>query len=148
MKLLFICLGNICRSPTAQAVFEHMAKDAGVWVECDSAGTGNWHSGSAPYASMQKAAGLRGIAMAHLRARQVETRDFEKFDLIIGMDRENYDDLRRICPEEHWGKLHMLLDYADGAAREVPDPYYTRDFETALDLIEAGCAGLLAQVSG
>ena len=157
MAVLFVCLGNICRSPTAEAVLRARRP---TW-EIDSAGTAAWHTGKPPYGPMQAAATVRGYAMADLRARQVGAADFDRFDHIIAMDGQNLADLRALAddPGEARGGdrggdrgkgqpvLSRLLDFApDLGIADVPDPYYTRDFNRALDLIEAGVEGLLRSV--
>ncbi|MEM9550888.1 MAG: low molecular weight protein-tyrosine-phosphatase [Pseudomonadota bacterium] len=139
-KILFVCLGNICRSPTAEAVLRHRAPQ----LEVDSAGTSDWHVGNPPYGPMQAAAGRRGYDLAPLRARQVSARDFDRFDLIVGMDGENIDGIERLRPAGAETPVRRLTDYAPEAGiNAVPDPYYTRDFDAALDLIETCIDGLL-----
>lgn len=135
MRILFVCLGNICRSPSAEAV----ARDAGL--SCDSAGTGSWHIGKPPYGPMQDAARARGINMSDLRARQFSARDFGDFDLIIGMDDDNVADIEALRPAGSDTPVAKLTDYGSGADH-VPDPYFTRDFDEALDIIEAAIKGL------
>lgn len=135
MRILFVCLGNICRSPSAEAV----ARDAGL--SCDSAGTGNWHVGKPPYGPMQDAARARGINMSDLRARQFSARDFGNFDLIIGMDDDNVADIEALRPAGSDTPVAKLTDYGSGADH-VPDPYFTRNFDEALDIIEAAIKGL------
>jgi protein-tyrosine phosphatase len=145
MRILFLCLGNICRSPAAEGVFRDMAAKAGLSVELDSAGTGGWHTGSAPYGPMQVAARLRGYDLAGLRARRIAVEDFDRFDLILAMDERNLRDAAEIAPKGARARLEMFLDGESGL-REVPDPYYTRDFEGCLDIIEAGSRALLYRV--
>ncbi|MGY9046027.1 hypothetical protein P775_25070 [Puniceibacterium antarcticum] len=156
-RILFVCLGNICRSPSAEGVLRQMAKARGVAVEIDSAGTGDWHLGEPPYGPMQAAAGARGYDLAGLRARQVSVADFAAFDLILAMDGENMAHLERMRPAGSAAELRMFTDYAVGAggadcapgaggAGDVPDPYYTRDFDGCLDLIESAATGLLDQL--
>ncbi len=136
MKVVFVCLGNICRSPSAEAVFRDMAPE----VETDSAGTAGWHVGKPPYGPTQDAAHARGYDLSNLRARQFTARDFERFDLIIGMDADNIADIEQLRPSGNQTEVRLFTEYASGSGmREVPDPYYTRDFDGALDLIE-GCA--------
>ena len=140
-RILFVCLGNICRSPTAEAVARTHLEDAKV----DSAGTAHWHVGKAPYGPMQIAAAKRGYAMQGLRARQVTTDDFDSFDLILGMDAENLSMLETLRPKEGGAPVQLLTDFAPRAGMDhVPDPYYTRDFDAALDLIETCVHGLRA----
>ena len=150
-RVLFVCLGNICRSPTAEAVLRRMAADAGLGdrIAVDSAGLGDWHVGDPPDTRAIAAAARRGYDLAHLRARQVARKDFDDFDLVIGLDRGHGRDLTAQRPPESAAQVRLLLDYAPALARDngpdIPDPYYggAADFEHALDLIEAGTAGLL-----
>lgn len=144
-RVLFVCLGNICRSPTAEAVFRQKAEAAGLTLEIDSAGTENWHHGKQPYGPMQDAARPRGYRMSNLSARQVRPEDFTDFDQIIAMDAQNIADLEDVMPVNATAKLSLFTDYAlNSGATEVPDPYYTRDFDGALDLIETASDGLLS----
>lgn len=152
-SVLFVCLGNICRSPTAEGVFCHRLQQAGFAdrVRVDSAGTGAWHVGKAPDERARHAAGSRGYDLSRLRARQVRAQDFEDFDLILAMDQSNLHDLQSLCPEEYQHKIRLLLDYADGVAeREVPDPYYGDGdgFQRVLDLVENASDGLLSALRG
>lgn len=141
MKVLFVCLGNICRSPAAEGVFREMARD----VETESAGTGGWHVGEPPYGPMQAAARARGYDFGDLRARQFTAADFDRFDLIIGMDASNIANMERLRPAGNETPVRLLTDYApERGMDEVPDPYYTRDFDGVLDLIEACAKGLKA----
>ncbi len=145
MKTLFVCLGNICRSPAAEGVFRDMASH----IHTDSAGTGGWHVGDAPYGAMQEAASARGYDLSDLRARQFSAQDYERFDLIIGMDEANLADMERLRPAGNTTPVRLFTDYApEQGAGAVPDPYYTRDFDAALDLIEACARGLVADLSG
>lgn len=144
-RILFVCLGNICRSPSAEAVVRAKAQARGLKLALDSAGTGRWHIGEPPYGPMQAAARARGYEMAELRARQVSPADFHRFDLILGMDGQNLADLRRL--NRSGAETRLFTDYAPAlGANQVPDPYYTRDFDGALDLIEACADGLLDQL--
>ena len=146
-RILFVCLGNICRSPTAEGVFRAMAQEAGLEARTDSAGTSDWHIGDAPYGPMQAAARARGYDLANLRARQITPDDFADFDLIIGMDAENVANIERLRPPGSTTPVRLFTDYAPGAGMDhVPDPYYTRDFAGALDLIEAAAQGLIADL--
>jgi len=139
-RVLFVCLGNICRSPTAEAVFRQIAPEA----ETDSAGTGGWHIGDPPYGPAIAAAKVRGYPMADLRARQFTPEDFDAFDLIIAMDRSNLADIEDQRPAGSETPVRLMLDYLPEAGlRDVPDPYYTRDFDAALDLVEAACRALV-----
>jgi protein-tyrosine phosphatase len=128
-RILCVCLGNICRSPTAEAA---LRAELGQRAEIDSAGTGNWHVGKPPYGPMQAAARTRGLDLSPLRARQVQPEDFHRFDLILAMDAENHADLAAMDPGGG-ARLAMYLEPLGGG--DVPDPYFTRDFDGALDLI-------------
>lgn len=147
-RILFVCLGNICRSPAAEAVFAAKARSAGLAVSVDSAGTGGWHIGNPPYPPMIAAAAARGYDLAPLRARQVRRADFDDFDLILAMDRANLTDLSAVRPGGNATPLHLMLSHAPACGTdEVPDPYYTRDFDAALDLIELAADGLVASLA-
>ncbi|MCB1332236.1 MAG: low molecular weight phosphotyrosine protein phosphatase [Roseivivax sp.] len=147
-RILFVCLGNICRSPTAEGVLRQMARERGIAVTIDSAGTGDWHVGKPPYGPMQAAAATRGYDLSGLRARQVSRGDFDRFDLILAMDTENMAALQALCPAARAGQLRLFTDFApDSGMDHVPDPYFTRDFEGALTLIEAASRGLLDHLS-
>ena len=147
-RVLFVCLGNICRSPTAHGVFARVVADADLQSEVlvDSAGTGAWHVGEAPDGRATLAAGERGYDLSPLRARQVEIGDFERFDYILAMDRSNLMHLEALAPEDYRGHLSLFLDFhPNSSEREVPDPYYGGDdgFSHVLDLVEAASRGLL-----
>ncbi len=153
-RLLFVCLGNICRSPTAEGVMRALVEEAGMQrrVELDSAGTGAWHVGNPPDARAVAAARVRGIALEG-SARQVREDDFDDFDLVLAMDRSNLRDLRELAGGgERRAKVRLLreLDPAGAGDRdlEVPDPYYgaAGGFDEVLDLVQAACAGLLARI--
>ncbi len=141
VKILFVCLGNICRSPAAEAVVRDLRPDLMV----DSAGTGSWHIGKPPYGPMQDAMRARGWDMSDLRARQVVVADFEAFDLIICMDDDNVADIERLRPGACPTPVRLFADYA-GETGAVPDPYFTRDFDGALDMIDRCAQGLAAAV--
>lgn len=148
MKILFVCTGNICRSPTAEGVFLHRAAKRGLAGEiaADSAGTSSEEHGNPPDARARSAARARGYTLADRRARRIAAADFEDFDLILAMDRGHLASLERIAPDHARDRVRMFMDFADdGLPRDVPDPWYggTADFEHALDLIEAGVDGLL-----
>lgn len=146
-RILFVCLGNICRSPTAEGVFRALAAENGLQVEVDSAGTSDWHVGDPPYGPMQVAAKGRGYDLSSLRARQASVRDFTDFDLICVMDEKNRATMEALRPTGSETPVQLFLGYAEGPGpREVPDPYYTRDFETPITLIEAASRGLIAQL--
>lgn len=154
VKVLMVCMGNICRSPTAEAVLRVQAerRDLGARLFIDSAGThGHYHAGEPPDPRSQKHAARRGYDLSPLRAREVLAQDFERFDWILAMDEANLDDLRQQCPDRFVGKLARLLDFAPGGGDlDVPDPYYggAAGFETVLDRVEAGCTGWLDRVFG
>ncbi len=141
-RILFVCLGNICRSPSAEGVLRAMAAERGMSLHIDSAGTGDWHVGAPPYGPMQAVALARRYDLSGLRARQVTPEDFHRFDLLLAMDDENFSDLERMRPENTRAELRRFSDYLENADH-VPDPYFTRDFESCLDLIEAAAANLL-----
>lgn len=151
VSVLFVCLGNICRSPTAEGVFRALCAREGLGerVRIDSAGTGGWHIGEAPDRRAQAAARRRGIDLAGQRGRQVSAADFGRFDYLLAMDRDNLAALRRLRPADFAGHLGLFLDFAPGAPlRDVPDPYYggVDGFDEVLDLIEAASHGLLAEI--
>ncbi|MEE8056821.1 MAG: low molecular weight protein-tyrosine-phosphatase [Pseudomonadales bacterium] len=148
MKVLFVCLGNICRSPTAHGVFEHVVAENGLAevITVDSAGTGDWHLGEAPDPRSVQAAKKRHYDLSPLRARQVTRQDFFQFDYILAMDHNNLADLERIKPGEYQGELNLFLSYGKKSNMEdVPDPYYGLGdgFERVLNLIEQASDGLL-----
>lgn len=148
-RVLFVCLGNICRSPTAEAVFRDLLsrEGAGLAVEVDSAGTHGYHTGEPPDARAIQAAARRGIDMSELRARRVEPSDFERFDLVLAMDEQNYRRLHRQAPAAYRHRVRLFLEYApELGRRDVPDPYYggATGFEEVLDLVEQAGRGLLA----
>jgi protein-tyrosine phosphatase len=151
VRILFVCLGNICRSPTAEAVLRHLAAREAprLQVEIDSAGTADYHVGAAPDPRSQRAALRRGIDISGLRARQVTAHDFLRFDLILAMDRENLRDLLAMKPDRAHAEVRLFMEYAPSlGVLEVPDPYY-RDaggFEEVLDLAAAASRGLLAEL--
>jgi protein-tyrosine phosphatase len=151
IKVLFVCMGNICRSPTAEGVFTHQVEKAGLKheISVDSAGTHSYHIGEPPDSRSQQAARKRNIDMSNLRARRVEIADFTKFDYIVAMDRYNYQCLKEICPKSQEHKLRMFLDFAPNSnTKEVPDPYYggSNGFELVLDLVEQAGLGLLDHI--
>lgn len=142
-RILFVCLGNICRSPAAEGVFRARAPHHSA----DSAGTMGWHMGNPPYGPMQSAAKARKFDLGDLRARQFSAVDFDRFDLILGMDAENIQNIEALRPPESKTPVRLLTDFAPASgADHVPDPYYTRDFDGALDLIEAAVDGLVAHL--
>lgn len=151
VRVLFVCTGNICRSPTAEGVFRHMIGRAGLsdLIETDSAGTHDYHVGEPPDRRSCAAARRRGFALDDLRARQVAARDFERFDYILAMDREHLRILERLAPPQARGRVRLFLDFAPHLGRQdVPDPYYggAEGFEHVLDLVEAAAEGLLETI--
>ncbi|HEX5056342.1 MAG TPA: low molecular weight protein-tyrosine-phosphatase [Gammaproteobacteria bacterium] len=151
VRILFVCMGNICRSPTAEGVFRHYVMRHGLQehIHIDSAGTHGYHIGCEPDHRTQAAAKLRGFDLSSLRARRISGSDFEEFDYILTMDRVNYEEVLRKSPPQHRHKVQLFLSYAEGVREEeVPDPYYggNKGFEHVLDLVEAGAAGLLEKL--
>lgn len=153
VKVLFVCMGNICRSPTAEGVFRHLvaAEQLAHRIEIDSAGTHAYHIGNPPDVRSQAAALRRGIDISSLRARRVSAADFERFDYVLAMDEDNLMHLTAVCPVEHRGKAKLFLEFAQGMderERNVPDPYYggPAGFERVIDLVEVAAAGLLADI--
>ncbi|MGB2927081.1 MAG: low molecular weight protein-tyrosine-phosphatase [Limnothrix sp.] len=150
-KLLFVCLGNICRSPSAENIMRHLVAEAGLsdQIHCDSAGTSSYHVGAAPDRRMQGAARKQGIKLVG-QSRQFTRADFENFDLIVAMDNENYRNIVSLDAERKYGqKVVMMCDYADNFRdSEVPDPYYGGDsgFDHVIDLLMDACSGLLKTV--
>lgn len=144
-RLLFVCLGNICRSPAAEGVLRTKANQRGMELYIESAGTGAWHVGDPPDSRMIKAAAKRGYDLSHQRARKVEFSDFFEFDYILAMDLSNHTDLLEMAPPNRECDIRLFLDFADCETRETPDPYYGGDqgFEQVLDLIELGADGLI-----
>jgi protein-tyrosine phosphatase len=147
-RVLFVCTGNICRSPTVEAIFRKLAADAGMaqTVTADSAGTHGYHVGEPPDPRSQKAAAKRGYDLSALRARTIEEADFQRFDLILAMDQEHYATLSRIAGAAAGHKLKLMMSYARRfKEREVPDPYYggPQGFERVLDMLEDAAQGLL-----
>lgn len=147
-SVLFVCLGNLCRSPTAHAIFEHKVARSKLKVHIDSAGTSGFHVGSLPDRRTCEAGESRGYNFAGQRSRAVKDDDFEHFDLILAMDKSNHGDLLERCPEQHQHKVHLFLQYAGHTEKEVPDPYYggRGGFELVLDLVEQGCDGLIQKL--
>ena len=145
--ILFVCMGNICRSPTAEGVFRHYVEEAGLadLFEIDSAGTHAYHVGEPPDKRAQAAAARRGFSLADIRARRVAAEDFERFHHIIAMDEDNLVLLHEQAATEQRTKIRLFLEYASGPETEVPDPYYggATGFERVLDLVEDASRGLL-----
>ncbi len=149
-RVLFICLGNICRSPTAHGVFETLVAQHNLehLIEVDSAGTAAYHIGNPPDIRSVSAAQQRGYELDHLRARQVTAQDFETFDYILAMDSENLDNLKSIAPANYQGYLGLFLSFGQCLESEVPDPYYggASGFDHVLDLVENASMGLLLNI--
>lgn len=147
-SVLLVCMGNICRSPTAEGVLRRKAQERGMahLLTIDSAGTHGYHVGEAPDGRAQTAAQGRGYDLSSLRARQVSERDFVQYDYILAMDRDNLANLKRRCPPEHQHKLHLFLAFSRSYPNlEVPDPYYggRQGFDQVLDMVEDASLGLL-----
>ncbi|MFG6666705.1 low molecular weight protein-tyrosine-phosphatase [Halomonas sp. HNIBRBA4712] len=149
-RVLFVCLGNICRSPSAEGFFRQALINAGLddQVTVDSCGVGDWHVGKAPDARAQKAALARGVDISALRARTLTREDFDAFDYVLGMDRANMEAIHALAPASSRARIALFLDYADGDEREVPDPYYGGEagFEHVLNLIESAAKGLIKEI--
>jgi len=148
-SVLFICMGNICRSPSAEAVFRHKAAESGLKLKIDSAGTLGSHAREKPDHRAQKVGISRGYSFDKIKARQVTVKDFSEFDLILAMDERNIIDLHKVAPEELKYKIQLFLDYADNFSdTEVPDPYYggAQGFRFVLDLVEDASDGLLKRM--
>ncbi|MFL6549478.1 MAG: low molecular weight protein-tyrosine-phosphatase [Povalibacter sp.] len=148
MRILFVCMGNICRSPTAEGVFRQLLAARGIEsiLEVDSAGTHDYHVGEAPDTRAVEAAKRRGIDLSNLRARQIAEDDFARFDLILAMDEQNLAELKSRAGHEYLERVRLVMDYAPSAARRfVPDPYYggPLGFEEVLDLLEQASEGLV-----
>lgn len=150
VRVVFVCMGNICRSPTAEGVFRRMVEEAGLAgeVSIDSAGTHDYHTGSPPDARAQQHALKRGYDLSSQRARQVRLSDFTESDLVLVMDRVNLSTLARVCPPEHRHKLRLFLSFSKQREDEVPDPYTGGEagFERVLDLVEDAARGLLREL--
>ncbi len=150
MRVLFVCLGNICRSPTAEGMFRRLLDERGLAhrVQVDSCGIGDWHVGKAPDPRTREAAARRGVDLSALRARQLAADDFGRFDYLLAMDHDNLAAMRALAPSETDAHLGLFLDFAGLSDRAVPDPYYggEQGFEEVLDLVEQGVLGLLAEI--
>ena len=142
-KVLFVCTGNICRSPTAEGVLRHLAKEESIELHIESAGTGDWHVGQPPDERSQHHARNRGYDLSAQRARQVRLEDFERFDMILAMDRGHLRELQKLAPAHHHAKIRLFVEGID-----VPDPYERGPdgFEEVLDLVEAQCRRLLQEL--
>lgn len=147
-RILFVCLGNICRSPAAEGVLRAKTRERGLDIFIDSAGTGAWHAGDPPDARMIQAAGKRGYDIGHQRARKVDLSDFYEFDYLLAMDLSNHTDLLDLAPPNRSCDIRLFLDFASCEERETPDPYYggAGGFSQVLDLIELGVDGFLDHI--
>ncbi len=151
VRVLFVCMGNICRSPTAQGVFTKVVQEHGLeeMISVDSAGTHDYHIGKPPDERAREAAEGRHVDLSALRARQVDVADFARFDYILAMDRDNLGILQALCPDDPNGKVRLFMDFApEVSERQVPDPYWggQRGFERVLDMVEAASRGLLDHI--
>jgi len=147
MKVLMVCLGNICRSPLAQGILEHKCAAAGVNWTVDSAGTSGWHDGNAPDPRSVKIGHEYGIDISDQRSRKFTTTDYDAFDLILVMDTSNYNDIIKLAPtEESKDKVKMILNYVfPGENRKVPDPYYDDNFERVYGLLDSACDKIIKE---
>lgn len=150
-SVLFICMGNICRSPTAEGIFRHLIREKNIveQFELDSAGTHAYHIGTKPDSRAQATAESRGIDLSDLRGRKVTVSDFDKFDYVLAMDKDNYSMLKELCPSAKRQNLKLFLDFAEDLSfNEVPDPYYggTDGFEKVFDMLENASLGLLEHI--
>lgn len=148
-KILFVCLGNICRSPTAQGIFEYKLRQADLAFELDSAGTGDWHIGRPPDPRSQAFAQRWGVDLSGQRARLVVTEDFQRFDRIFAMDRSNLNDLQRLAPSPSRARVELVMSLApDYGLEEVPDPYYggDRGFEQVIDMLSVAADRLIEEL--
>ncbi|MBL4751967.1 MAG: low molecular weight phosphotyrosine protein phosphatase [Amylibacter sp.] len=147
-KVMFVCLGNICRSPTAEGVFRGLAAQAGLDVVIGSSGTSGWHNGDLPDGRAMAEANVRGYDLSAQRSSLLKAQDFYEFDLILCMDNSNIENSEAIRPAGAKATVKLFLDYApDQPLREVPDPYYEHNFEAVFDLIEDAARGLIAELS-
>jgi len=151
VKVLFVCMGNICRSPTAHGVFEYMVNldNLADYIEIDSAGTHSYHIGEQPDHRAQQTAISRGIDLSYIRSRQVKASDFSYYDYILAMDNHNYELLEQACPQQYKSKLSLFLDYTpDYSTKEVPDPYYggVNGFNEVFDMVGSAGRGLLDKI--
>ncbi len=147
-KVLVVCMGNICRSPTGEAVLRAKAQELGLSVKLDSAGTIGFHAGKAPDPRAKSAGEERGYSFKGIKARKVKVKDFEKFDMVLAADRANLADLLDICPPEHSDKVSLFLSHSNSDYDEIPDPYYggAGGFELVLDLVEEAADAILKKL--
>ena len=147
IRVLFVCLGNICRSPMAEAIFKDRLERSGLngKVQVDSAGTGDWHIGKRPHPGTLKILEANGISSVGLKGRQLQTGDFDGFDYIVGMDQTNIEDSRLMLGQPDHPKILRFLDLTDHV-KDVPDPYFTGDFEETFGLVSDGCDALLEKI--
>ena len=150
-RVLFVCLGNICRSPTAQAIFEKRIIEHGLeeFFEIDSCGTGSWHIGKMPDSRAIEAAAKRGYSLNHIRARKMQVKDFDDFDYFVAMDRENLKEIEKLCPEKFCGNVVLFSSFIKNSRLvDVPDPYYggERGFDEVIDMIELGASDFLKSI--
>lgn len=158
IRILFVCLGNICRSPTAEGVFRHRAIEAGFRdsyvgdLFIDSAGTGAYHIGEKPDRRSRKAAASQGVDLENIRARKLTLQDFSDFDYILAMDQENLSNMKSLCPEHHQKKLHLFMNFARNCPgiTEVPDPYYDdqKAFDRVFNIVDRAAIGFLDHIKG
>ncbi|WIF98584.1 MULTISPECIES: low molecular weight protein-tyrosine-phosphatase [Pontibacillus] len=149
INVLFVCLGNICRSPMAEAVFRNLTEKEGLGGQfrIDSAGTGNWHEGKPPHLDTRRMLDLEGVSYEGMTARQVAISDWDEFDYIIAMDRQNYSDLESLRSFDEGVVVATFMDYVyDSDSKDVPDPYFTGNFEEVYELVQKGCENLLADI--
>lgn len=146
-RILFVCLGNICRSPLGEGLLRHRAAERGLshLVETASAGTGGWHRGDPPDSRSIAVAQSHGVDISRQRARQLQGEDFNSFDLIFAMDRDNLRNIVRLAPHDSSADIHLFTDFVGGPSKDVPDPYYgdRRDFENVYAMLDTGCRSLL-----
>ncbi|KAB7672529.1 low molecular weight protein-tyrosine-phosphatase [Bacillus sp. B1-b2] len=149
VKVLFICLGNICRSPMAEAVFRNLVERdrLSATISCDSAGTGGWHTGNPPHQGTRDILKLNKISDTGIFARQLLDKDLEQFDYLIAMDNSNISNIKKLSEALDGTKVRLLMDYTEHySGKEVPDPYYTGNFEEVYELVKDGCEGLLQEI--
>ena len=150
-RVLFVCLGNICRSPTAQAIFEKRIVEHGLedFFRIVSCGTGSWHIGKMPDSRAIEAAAKRGYSLNHIRARKMQIKDFDDFDYFVAMDRENLKEIEKLCPEKFCGNVVLFSSFIKNSRLvDVPDPYYggERGFDEVIDMIELGASDFLKSI--